>query len=301
MADIFLSYAKEDRARASRFAAAFSKHGWSVFWDPLIPTGKPFDLIIASELEAARCVVVLWSQYSIKSNWVKDEAREGEHRGILHPVLIDDVKPPLGFRSLQYADLRGPGDHPPHEIFDKLIRDIAETLKAEPSGLLRSGQDLRPRTQQVIRYVDVQKVLVRSQAGMAARRELETAKATMQRELDERRTELETMSAELTREVSDPTTVARGEKQMEFERKRVEATRLTDDFRKRLEGQEQELLRDVLSGITAVIERLGRERGYGLILERRGSSVVYGTASADVTDDVVALLDRETEKTGADR
>jgi len=33
-----------------------------------------------------------------------------------------------------------------------------------------------------------------------------------------------------------------------------------------------------------------------LVLERRGAVVVYGSSTADVTDEVVALLDRETEK-----
>ncbi|HIG42367.1 MAG TPA: toll/interleukin-1 receptor domain-containing protein [Gammaproteobacteria bacterium] len=49
-------------------------------------------------LEAARCVVVVWSNHSIKSQWVRTEAHEGLERKILVPLLLDDVKPPLAYR-----------------------------------------------------------------------------------------------------------------------------------------------------------------------------------------------------------
>jgi hypothetical protein len=39
------------------------------------------------------------------SSWVQEEADEGRERGILIPLLIDPVKPPMGFRSVQTANL----------------------------------------------------------------------------------------------------------------------------------------------------------------------------------------------------
>ena len=39
MADIFLSYAKEDRAQARTFAKMLESCGWSVFWDRKIIAG----------------------------------------------------------------------------------------------------------------------------------------------------------------------------------------------------------------------------------------------------------------------
>ena len=43
MADIFISYAKSDRAKAQTLANAFEREGWSVWWDPKIPPGQTFD------------------------------------------------------------------------------------------------------------------------------------------------------------------------------------------------------------------------------------------------------------------
>jgi hypothetical protein len=47
---------------------------------------------------------VLWSKNSVGSQFVRDEAAEGQN-GRLVPVLIEAVRPPLGFRQLQRADL----------------------------------------------------------------------------------------------------------------------------------------------------------------------------------------------------
>lgn len=48
-----------------------ARHGLTLWWDREIPLGKSFDQIIEEALEAARCVVVVWSKQSIKSKWVR--------------------------------------------------------------------------------------------------------------------------------------------------------------------------------------------------------------------------------------
>jgi hypothetical protein len=105
MADVFLSYASEDRERARAFALALEERGWSVWWDRKIPAGQMFDQVIERELETAKSVVVLWSQASIASEWVKNEATVATQRGVMVPVLIDRVPLPLEFRRKQTADL----------------------------------------------------------------------------------------------------------------------------------------------------------------------------------------------------
>lgn len=105
MADIFISHAREDRERAKALADALTKRGWSVWWDGRMPVGRPYSEVIEHELAAARCVVVLWSKVSVKSQWVQNEAAEGAARGVLVPALIDDARIPLEFRRLHTANL----------------------------------------------------------------------------------------------------------------------------------------------------------------------------------------------------
>jgi hypothetical protein len=108
MSDIFISYASVDRARAAALARALQARGWSVWWDRTIPPGRQFDEVIEEALNAAGCVVVLWSKTSTASSWVKTEAAEAMRRKALIPAMIEeDVKIPLEFRRLQAANLAG--------------------------------------------------------------------------------------------------------------------------------------------------------------------------------------------------
>ena len=101
---VFVSYARADRKRAEAIVAFLERSGISVWWDDLLEGGERFAPTIASALESARTVIVLWSASSIESNWVRDEAQSGVDRSCLVPVSLDGTLPPLGFRQFQCVD-----------------------------------------------------------------------------------------------------------------------------------------------------------------------------------------------------
>ena len=122
MADIFISYAHEDQARAQQLAHALETQGWSVSWDRQIPAGSIWRDFIGQELNDSKSVVVLWSAASAASHQVYDEADEARKRNVLIPLSIEaKVQPPMGFRQIHMLDFsRWRGSSQALE-FDELI------------------------------------------------------------------------------------------------------------------------------------------------------------------------------------
>ena len=131
---VFLSYSREDRARALPVIKALEAEGFKVWWDGLLEGGTSFARTTETALETSDAVVVLWSAKSVQSHWVRDEATRGRDRGCMVPVSIDGTNPPLGFRQIQYIDLsnwRGKMTAPEIAALNKAIRVTAETPGAQ--------------------------------------------------------------------------------------------------------------------------------------------------------------------------
>src|SRR5262245_12600564 len=131
MSDIFISYSSEDRDRLLPLVEALRKTGWSVFWDRNIPAGRAWREVIGSELLGCRTIIVVWTKNSVTSDWVLEEADIGMAKRILVPVLLDEVKPPVGFRAIQAADLVSWNGDSSSPTFSRLIEDIVAIRRLE--------------------------------------------------------------------------------------------------------------------------------------------------------------------------
>ena len=109
MADVFVSYARSDKARVAPLVAALEAQGWAVWWDPAIAPGQEFDQQIAEELANASAVLVVWTPASVQSRWVRGEARDGADRRILVPVRFGAAVLPIDFRAFHTIDLDDTG------------------------------------------------------------------------------------------------------------------------------------------------------------------------------------------------
>lgn len=133
MADIFLSYAREDIDRAHALASALESEGWTVWWDQQLVPGDRYAAETESILKSASVILVLWTEASIKSMWVADEAMVGRDQGTLVPVSFDKVRPPIGFRQIQTMAFDNWDESAASSHFRKLADAICNRLRAQGS------------------------------------------------------------------------------------------------------------------------------------------------------------------------
>lgn len=93
MAHVFISYSSKHRALTEELAAYLSDCGLDVWWDRELVARGPYDAQIKDQLDKAACILVIWSQGAVESEWVKLEAEFA----LSHDKLVnvrDDVLSP---------------------------------------------------------------------------------------------------------------------------------------------------------------------------------------------------------------
>ncbi len=147
MADVFVSYARGDKARVAPLVAAIQAQGWSVWWDPEIDAGQQFDDQIEVELKSAKAVLVVWTPTSASSRWVRGEAREAADRGTLVPVRFEGASLPMDVRAIHTTELDGWGEDPASAPFQSLLRSLSAMIaRRDAPAAAATGAQPAPST-----------------------------------------------------------------------------------------------------------------------------------------------------------
>jgi beta-lactam-binding protein with PASTA domain len=128
---VFLSYAHQDRERVAMIARSLEGRGLRVM-DRSVEPGTDWSSVVSQQLDASDAILVFWSRAAVESRTIMAEAEEGLRRGILVPVLLEDVAPPLAFRSVQSADLR----RPTADAIEKLADAVERVAAATPGTVI---------------------------------------------------------------------------------------------------------------------------------------------------------------------
>jgi len=140
MADVFISYARADKARVAPLVAAIEAKGWSVWWDPEISPGAEFDDEIDAALQAAKAVLVIWTPTSVASRWVRGEARDAAERGILVPVRFDQARLPIDVRAIHTTDLDDWHEDQGHPAVQECLHALAAMIARTTTAQAASAQ-----------------------------------------------------------------------------------------------------------------------------------------------------------------
>lgn len=154
MADVFISYASEDRNRVRPLAEALQSRGFNVWWDRSLAAGHDYAAVIERELRAAKAVIVVWTQSAAASTFVRDEAGRARDDGRLVPVMLDRVDIPLGFGAFQAEDFtrwNGGANAPQMQILEEALKAKIEGRDVDGGAVARKRRRLMAR----IRVVSV--------------------------------------------------------------------------------------------------------------------------------------------------
>ncbi len=122
---VFVSYSREDQARALPIIQLIEAAGFATWWDGLLEGGERFSHTTEDALNRAKAVVVLWSKAAVQSHWVHDEATRGRDRRVLVPLSLDGSDPPLGFGQFQVINLARAKITTEDPAVQSLLRSVA--------------------------------------------------------------------------------------------------------------------------------------------------------------------------------
>ena len=135
--------------------------------------------------------------------------------------------------------------------------------------------------------VDLVKALNDSDAGKKAKTDLEFLIKTKQTSLDEKGKNIEKLKNELEKQASVLSADARKSKEEEMERMIREYQRQVSDSQTEVKKKEGELTGDILKELRDIIQKIGVEEGYTIILEGGEGQIPYAKKEIDLTEAVI--------------
>jgi outer membrane protein len=135
--------------------------------------------------------------------------------------------------------------------------------------------------------VDLMKTLNESDSGKKAKTDLEALIKSKQSVLDEKGKEIEKLKADLEKQSSVLSAEAKKSKEEDLEKMLREYQRLVTDSQTEVKKKESELTGEILKEIRGIVDKMGEEGGYTMILENADGLVLYSKKEINLTDVVM--------------
>lgn len=131
MADIFISYKREDKPHAEQLRQVLEHYGFSVWFDAELLSGEEFRPVILEMIDKCSVVIVLWSAKAVKSQFVIDEAGYAQRKDKLCPAIIEPCDLPFGFGGMHADNLEDWEGQARHPGFNRLLESIEKKVGRE--------------------------------------------------------------------------------------------------------------------------------------------------------------------------
>ncbi len=109
--------------------------GYDVWWDTGLLAGNDFQHTIPEKLDEAKCVIVVWTEHSVESIWVRAEASRALNRKVLVPLQLRAADLPMPFGMVHAENFQEWAGNAEDKEFQRLLRAVGQyvvTDEAEP-------------------------------------------------------------------------------------------------------------------------------------------------------------------------
>jgi len=147
-----------------------------------------------------------------------------------------------------------------------------------------------------IGFVDMQRALNECEAGKEAKGIMKSEYQKFQEEIAQRRKDLQALKESLQSQGLMLSEKGRKEKEREYQNSLKEFKRWGEDRQAELKRKEMEITKTTLTGLAAVVKKLGEEEKFTFILEKNEAIILYGSKAVDITGRVIQIFNSTTKK-----
>lgn len=159
------------------------------------------------------------------------------------------------------------------------------TLAALAAPVAARAEDFKP-----IAIVDSQRIATEYEAARDAQEQYEKFLEELKREVEDKETELADMVEEIESQKMLLGEDALAAKMQAFEKKRAEYFQFRDGIDARAEAEYTSKISPILDQVKTIVERLGKEKKFGMIVDSAALGVLYVEPDFDLTDEVLIAL-----------
>jgi len=138
-----------------------------------------------------------------------------------------------------------------------------------------------------VAYIDLQKALNLSEAGVAAKNEISEQVKKYEAIVKEKQETLMARKQDIEKQAVLLSDDAKAEKARDYQQKVKELERFTKDIQEELQQKDADFTKQILSEIFKVIDVIGKDGDYDVILEKTESSLLYADERIDLTQKVI--------------
>ena len=130
-----------------------------------------------------------------------------------------------------------------------------------------------------------------SKAGKVINDEISALATKYKNELLSKEEELKALRAELEKQGMLLSDSAKAEKEREFQQGVKDLQRAQKDYNDELQQRRSEATQNLLAQMRPVIQKLGKDGGYQMIVEKNQGAVIFSDETADLTEELVKAFD----------